>query len=116
MSVSKKILVVDDEEGFCVHLKGALEKKGFSVDYVCNPSRINALLDYNKYDCIFFDCSMPELTGIELIKILKIKCPQAKKIMITGYGLVDKEFMQKLGADDFLEKPIELEQLFKIIQ
>ena len=73
-------------------------------------------MDANKYDCIFFDCNMPELTENELIKIIKEKNPQAKKIMISGYDLINEDFAKDFGVDIFLRKPLSLETVQEIVE
>ena len=112
---AKKILVVDDEKECCESFHNYFTRRGYSVDIAYDGLEAKDLLDKNAYDCIFFDCNMPELTGVELIKIIKEKNPQAKKIMISGYDLINADFVQGLGVDVFLRKPFSLEEAMGVI-
>jgi YesN/AraC family two-component response regulator len=58
---------------------------------------------------------MPELTGIELIKVIEEKNPKAKKIMISGYDLINEDFAKDSGVDIFLRKPFSLETIKEIV-
>ena len=112
----KRILVVDDEKECCHFFKQYLTKRGYSVDTAYDGLAAKDLLDKNTYDCIFFDCNMPELTGVELIKVIMEKNPQAKKIMISGYDLINEDFAKDLGVDIFLHKPFSLETVREIVE
>lgn len=111
----KRILVVDDEEECCKFFKNYLTRHGYQVDIAYDGLKAKDLLDENKYDYIFFDCNMPELTGVELIKIIKEKNPEAKKIMVSGYDLIRKDFAKDLGVDAFLRKPITFKEIDQIL-
>jgi len=112
----KKILVVDDEKECCAFFENYLTMRGHLVDTAYNGRVAKDLLDKHTYDCIFFDCKMPELNGVELIKVIKEKNLKAKKIMISGYDLVNEDFAQDIGVDIFLGKPFSLEAVRKIIE
>ena len=113
--MTKRILVVDDEKDCCALISDYLTGRGYSVDIAYDGFQAKDLVNNNKYDCIFFDCNMPELTGIELIEILDKKNPDAKKIMISGYEGIDERFAKQTGVDMFLSKPIVLKDLERSI-
>ncbi len=112
----KKILVVDDEKDTCASFKSYFTKRGFLVSVAYDGMEAKHLLESNQYDFIFFDCNMPELSGVELIKIIDQKNPKSKKIMISGYELMNEDFAKDLGADIFLTKPISLQQVEEILK
>lgn len=114
--MKKKILVVDDEKDICMLFKDYLTKFGYEVDVGYDGLQAKDLLEINNYDCVFFDCNMPELSGVELIKVIKEKNPGAKKIMISGYEAINEEFAKDLGVDKFLRKPFSLETIKEIIK
>lgn len=114
--MSKKILVVDDEKSFCRLFKDHFTKRGFFIDIAYNGIEAKDLLDINNYEYIFFDCNMPELSGVELIKVINEKNPTAKKIMISGYNLIGEDFAKDLGIDIFLSKPISLRAVEEIVK
>ena len=92
----KKILIVDDEQDFCDSFKNYFVKREYLVNTAYDGVMAKDLLENNKYDFIFFDCNMPELTGAELVKVIKEKNPEAKKIMVSGYDLINKDFAKNL--------------------
>jgi len=112
----KRILVVDDEKECCQFFKQYLTKRGYSVDTAYDGLAAKDLLDKHTYDCIFFDCNMPELTGIELIKAIEEKNPEAKKVMISGYDLINEGFAKDAGVDIFLRKPFSLETIKEVVE
>jgi len=113
---TKNILVVDDEKDCCDFFKKFLDKHGYSVDIAYNGLQAKHLIEKNQYQYIFFDCNMPEITGVELVRIIDELNPKAKKFMISGYDLIKEEFAKDLGVDEFLEKPILLETIQKLLE
>lgn len=113
---NKCMLIVDDERECCDLFKEYFLKHGFDIDIAYDGLKAKELLERNKYDYIFFDCNMPELTGVELIKVIKEKNPEAKKIMISGYDLIAEDFAKDLGVDVFLRKPFSLKDAERLIK
>jgi len=107
------MLIVDDESQCCSLFKDYFSKQNYLVDVAYDGRQAKDLLECNKYDYVFFDCNMPELSGVELIKVIKENNPQARKIMISGYDLVNEEFAKYLGIDIFLRKPFSLKDTEK---
>ncbi len=112
----QKILIADDEKDCCDSFKNYFTKRGFSVHTAYDGLKAKELLETNQYAYIFLDCNMPGLSGVELIRVIQEKNPESKKIMISGYELINKDFAQDLGVDIFLKKPISLAEAEKIIQ
>ena len=106
MPIKKKILVVDDEKDCCDIFKRFFSRRGHDVDVAYDGKKAKDLLDDKIYDYIFFDCNMPEMSGIELVKVIDAKNPQARKVMISGYDGIDQDFAQAVNIDVFLKKPI----------
>jgi len=116
MMSSKKILVVDDEKDCCESFESYLKRHHHYVHVAYDGREAMHLLKDNTYDYIFFDCNMPELSGVELVKVINEKSPGAKKIMISGYDLLNRNFIKSIGVDLFLSKPIKLETIRDIIE
>lgn len=112
----KKILVVDDEKECCDFLKDYFTRHNCYVNVAYDGLKAKNLLEVNNYDFIFFDCNMPELTGVELIKVIDKKNPKAKKIMISGYDSINGDFAKDLGIDIFLSKPISVKDIEEVIK
>jgi DNA-binding NtrC family response regulator len=110
------VLLVDDEEQFLDVLSQRLEARGMKVKAVTNgEDAVNHVEDHN-YDAIIVDLAMPGIDGIETLKRIKAKRPDLEIIMLTGHATVKSGIeAMKLGADDFLEKPVDLNVLLEKI-
>lgn len=111
-----KILIVDDEKDCCDFLKEYLAGRGYEVDVAYNGLRAKHFVEAGAaYDCIFFDCNMPGLSGIEFCNMLKDCGNRAKRVMISGYDLINEDFTKSLGVDVFLRKPFSLENVKEVM-
>ena len=110
-----RVLIVDDEKDFCFAFRDFLKNKGIDVDVALDGDSAKTLIESVSYDFIFFDFNMPGLTGIDLPAIIKRHSPQAKKIMVTGYDLVDEKFKSLLELDALIKKPVKLLDLYNLI-
>lgn len=111
------ILIVDDSRTSRKILKGILESEGYEVV----GEATNGQEGYERYtelkpDVVTMDITMPVLDGIEALKKIKGDYPDAKVVMVTAAGQKTKmvEAVQN-GANEFVSKPFEPEQLKKII-
>ncbi len=108
MAESVKVLVVDDEENSTNLLRKVLVKKGLDVTEENNSAAAKKLIEDNFFDIIISDLQMPEVSGMDL---LKIKNKDSLFIMITGYGSVSSAVeSMKNGAYDYVNKPFNLEE------
>ncbi len=108
MAEAVKVLVVDDEENSTNLLRKVLVKKGLDVTEENNSVAAKKLIEDNYFDIIISDLQMPEVSGMDL---LKIKNKDSLFIMITGYGSVTSAVeSMKNGAYDYVNKPFNLEE------
>ena len=111
------ILVVDDEELQRSLLQGFLEKQGFPVKTAANGEQALQIFMEYPIELVLLDHRMPDMNGDELLARLKEINPMIRAIMITAYGAVDTAVrVMQLGADDFLEKPVDLKALLEKIR
>ena len=103
-----RILIADDEKSFVEPLSDRLIRKGHQVESAYNGLSALMLIKKNKYDIILLDHNMPELTGLELVTYIRKNKIDTKLVMITGYMEIDKSFMEAIGVDDYLTKPVKL--------
>ena len=114
--LAANVLLIDDEEQFLTVLGERLETRGLKVNTVTSGEDALTLIDDKNYDAIILDLAMPGIDGIETLKLLKEKNPDLEIIMLTGHATVQKGIeAMKLGAEDFLEKPVELSVLLERI-
>ena len=107
-----KVLLVDDEQDFLETLSNRLEMRGLKVSAVTSGEQAISEAKAQDYDAIVVDLSMPGIDGLETLKRIKADNPNAEIIMLTGHGSIRSGVeAMKLGAGDFLQKPVELSQL-----
>jgi DNA-binding NtrC family response regulator len=110
--VNKKVLIVDDEEEIAAFMSNFLKR--LNVDSVICASGEEAIEVYKKqkFDCVLLDIHLGGISGVEVLKILKNFDPDIKVIIVTGSISGDnKDTVIHLGALDYLQKPIELNDL-----
>lgn len=106
------VLILDDDAQTGRMLRAALASWGLTADTLKEPQRCLDLLRQHKYDLILLDVVMPAVSGMDLLASIREVCPTTCVIMMTGYA--DKAMAieaLRIGAFDFLEKPIELQLL-----
>lgn len=106
------VLIVDDELIIRESLVGWLKRTGFDADGASGGHLALEMISRNDYDMVFLDIRMPDLNGLDVLKHLKRVYPHILVVMMTAYGSVETAIeAMKSGADDFLIKPFEPEQL-----
>lgn len=109
-----KIMVVDDEALLREMLqKGLIQRGGFSVEVAQNGVEAIEKIEKDVFDLVLTDLKMPEMDGMELLKVIKGTRPEMLVIMMTAYGSIDTAVeAMKIGADDYITKPIDFNDLF----
>jgi DNA-binding NtrC family response regulator len=108
----KSILIIDDERDICESIKMILEYENYFVDYTTDSLMGLQKLDYGSYDALLLDIQMPIKSGFEVLNWLKENGNDIKVIMISAHANVQNAVTAtKLGAFDFLEKPIDRDKL-----
>ncbi len=108
-----KILVVDDEVSIREMLqRGLTQMGGFSVEIAQNGMEAIEKVEKDLYDLVLTDLLMPEMDGMELLKTIKGTRPELPVIIMTAYGSIGTAVeAMKIGADDYITKPIDLNDL-----
>ena len=110
--INKSILLVDDEEIILASIAWVLEKNNFKVTTATNGREALDLLGANRYDLVITDLRMNGIDGVAVLKQAKILSPDTRVIILTGYGDVESAVRTlHLGADDYLQKPCNIEDL-----
>ncbi len=110
--LNAKVLLVDDEEEFIKTLSQRLEMRGLKVTGATRGEEAVNLADKQNFDAIVIDLAMPGMNGLETLKRIKESHPDAEIIMLSGQGTVKSGIeAMKLGAEDFLEKPVDMQEL-----
>lgn len=107
-----KVLLVDDEEDFLSTLAERLETRGLKVNTVTSGEQAVARAGEEGFDLIVLDLAMPGMDGLETLKRIKAKQPDAEIIILSGQGSIRTSIeAMKLGAEDFMEKPVNINEL-----
>jgi DNA-binding NtrC family response regulator len=109
----KKVLVVDDEAPLRDILqRGLTQMGGFTVEVAQNGQEAIEKIESEIFDLVLTDLMMPEMDGMELLKIIKGTRPEVPVIMMTAYGSIDTAVeAMKTGANDYITKPVDLRDL-----
>ncbi|MDD1742550.1 MAG: response regulator [Methanotrichaceae archaeon] len=117
-SGAMRILLAEDNppsQKVTLHL---LKKLGYRSDVVANGREVLEALERQRYDLILMDVRMPEMNGLEATKIVRQRWPDKGPVIIaiTAYGLQgDRERCLEAGMDDYLSKPVQLEDLAEML-
>jgi two-component system, NtrC family, nitrogen regulation response regulator NtrX len=110
------VLIVDDEANIRKSLEGALGREGYQVDSAASVTEGRVKLR-DAYDFVLLDVWFPEGSGLDLLAEVKDQNPETAVIMMSGHATIDAAVKAtKLGAFDFLEKPISLERLLILLR
>jgi two-component system nitrogen regulation response regulator NtrX len=110
--MNETILIVDDEEGIRAALGGILEDEGYKTLFAVDGVEALATARQEAPDLILLDIWMPRMDGLETLQKLKELYPGLTVIMMSGHGTIETAVRStKLGAYDFIEKPLSLEKV-----
>lgn len=112
-----KILIIDDERAIRNSLKEILTDEGYDVDVAEDGTVALEMVDKDKYNVIFCDIKMPNMSGIEVLDKFNEEGIEAAVVMISGHGDIDTavECIKK-GAFDFIQKPLDLNRILITIK
>ena len=107
-----KILVVDDEESMCKFMEIMLKKEGYSVVTSQNASSALQRVKSEEYDLVIADLMMPEMSGLELLSLVKSIDTDVDFIVMTAFASVDSAIEAlKKGAFDYITKPFKVDEI-----
>jgi two-component system, NtrC family, nitrogen regulation response regulator NtrX len=111
------ILIVDDERAIQRSLRGVLEDEGYRVTAVGSAEEALARLADDPPDLVFLDIWMPGMDGLEALAEIKQRRRETAVVMISGHGTIETAVKAtKLGAYDFVEKPLSLEKTLLVVE
>jgi len=110
--MSESIMIVDDEPGILRTLSGVLADEGYQALTAANGMEAIRLIQKDPPTLVLLDIWMPDLDGIEVLKRIREDSPLTMVIMMSGHGSIETAVRAtKLGAYDYIEKPISLEKI-----
>ncbi len=116
MSDAAAVLVVDDDEAVGKVLAALLSQDGHRATWVGSAEAALATLEKKAYDAVISDVRMPGLSGLELLKLVRVKWPELPVVLLTAHGTVPMavEAMRE-GAADFMLKPFNREEVLFVV-
>jgi DNA-binding NtrC family response regulator len=115
--MTKTVLIVDDRLPLCESLQASLEERGYRALIATTGSQALASFTAERVDAVFLDVRLGEEDGLEVFSRLKAVDPLVPVIVVTGYGTVESAVAAiKDGAFDYLQKPIQVEKLLKVLE
>ncbi len=112
-----RILIVDDEPKIRDLMSGILEEEGHFTMRAGSVDEALQWLDTSVVDLVLTDLSMPERTGIDLVRQLRETFPNIPSVIITGYASTDTAIEAlRLGVSDYLKKPFHLDALKNVVR
>ncbi len=107
----ENILIVEDDEGIRSFVQAELEHEGFGVNTAATGREALSVFESTKNDIILLDIMLPQLSGLEVLRRIR-KTSEVPVILVTARGeTFDKVNGLDAGADDYLAKPFEIEEL-----
>ncbi|KAA1039562.1 response regulator transcription factor [Macrococcus equipercicus] len=107
-----KVLLIEDNETLGGFLKDILTLKNYTVEWLTDGEDVELYFNHSSYDIVLVDWMLPSVTGIEIIQRLRAQQINVPVIMLTAKSeLHDKVEGLTVGADDYLTKPFEMDEL-----
>ena len=117
MDKSPRILVVDDDDTIRTTMKAILQDEGYTVDLASTGKEAIQKSQENNYNIALLDIRLPDMEGVELLKLLKDGVPRTRKIMVTGYPSLQNAISAlNKNADAYLLKPVDVEKLLNTVK
>jgi two-component system nitrogen regulation response regulator NtrX len=111
------ILIVDDERGIRESLGALLRDEGYEVEAVATGEECLTRIDNRSFDLLLLDVWLPQMDGLETLSLLQAKDEAPIAVMISGHGNIETAVRAtKLGAFDFVEKPLSLEKIVLVVR
>jgi DNA-binding response OmpR family regulator len=112
-----KILLVDDEKEFVETLSERIRMREHDSEVALDGEQALKKMEDDIPDVVVLDLKMPGIDGMEVLRRIRKAYPKVQVIMLTGHGSEkDEEEARKLGAFEYLEKPVEIDKLMKKIK
>jgi DNA-binding NtrC family response regulator len=117
MNKIPRILVVDDDDTIRTTMKAILQDEGYTVDLASSAKEAIQKSQQNNYNVALLDIRLPDMEGVELLKLLKDGVPRTRKIMVTGYPSLQNAISAlNKNADAYLLKPVDVEKLLNTVK
>jgi DNA-binding NtrC family response regulator len=115
--MADSILIVEDDASVRESLLSVLESKDYVVESVSDGEQAVKAIEQRDYDVLLLDLQLPKISGMEVLANAKKLSPDTSIVILTAHGSIQSAVeAMKLGAEDYLEKPCDIEQLQKMLE
>jgi two-component system, OmpR family, response regulator len=112
-----RVLIVDDESQFVETVVERLRLRGFDVDGVTSGQEAMDVLSSGTYDVALLDVRMPGFGGLEIVRKVREKWSGLRVVLLSGYGSSqDADEGRRLGAFEYLMKPVNIDYLASVLR
>lgn len=112
-----KVLLVDDEKEFVDALKERLEIRDLPSGVAYNGEQALQIVEDEIPDVMVLDLKMPGIDGMEVLRRIRKAYPEVQVIILTGHGSEkDEEEARRLGAFEYLQKPVDIDELVRLLR
>ncbi|GEA33482.1 DNA-binding response regulator [Clostridium beijerinckii] len=107
-----KLLLVEDEEDLAAIISKGLKKSGYAIDNAYDGEEAVSMYEINEYDLIILDLNLPNLDGLEVLKVIREKDIYTKVLILSARSdIEDRVIGLDMGANDYLIKPFDYKEL-----
>ncbi len=111
-----RILIVDDDRAICDYMQTLLERDGYAVKTLSDPTQVEEEVRHGGYHLIVLDLMMPRLDGIEVLKRIRKVDSDIAVVIFTGYpNLETAVASMKLDAVDYIKKPFNVDEFREVL-
>jgi len=111
-----RILIVDDDKAICDYMQTLLEKDGFNVKAVSDPTLVEGEIRNNTYHVVILDLMMPKLDGIEVLRRIRAIDTDIAVVIFTAHPNLDSAVASmKLDAVDYIKKPFNVDEFREVL-
>ena len=117
MATAAKIMIVDDEKQICQNVEKILSKNDYEIIHATSAKEALEKMAKDSFALLISDIVMPEMNGLELLKLVKKEWPLTKAVMMTAYASTDTAVKAiRLGALDYISKPFTPDELRSTVE
>lgn len=107
-----RLLEVEDDELLGSALQRGLKQLGYAVDWVQKGADVAVSMATHQYDAVLLDLGLPDIPGETVLKEIRVRTPGICVVVMTArHGIRDRVALLDIGADDYMVKPVDLDEL-----
>lgn len=116
-NVNQRLLIVEDESPMCDLLSAFFSERGYHIDSAKNGEEAIAHLEERDYALVITDIKLPGMSGLELLARTRLEWPDVAVIIMTAFSSISSAVeAMKLGADDYIGKPFQLDEILITVE